>query len=110
MQEKSRYPKKKKYYKRLIEIKSRAKGWTVVELLSINKGGTITIKTIEGHVIKRKIDHIRWSPSKRLTREGGEKPTTKIKCFSKKVLRRKKKAQHKKNAKRNQKTKKTNGF
>jgi len=110
MQEKNRYTKKKKYYKRLIEIKSRAKGWTVVELLSVNKGGTITIKTIEGHVIKRKIDHIRWSPSKRLIREGGEKPTARVKCFSKKVLRRKKRAQRKKNVKRNQKPKKTNGL
>ena len=96
--------KKKKFYKKLIEIKSNKKGWTVVELLSVNKGGTVTIKTIDGHVIKRKINHIRWSPTRRLTKEGGEKPTTKMKCMSKKALRRKKRLQ-KKNSRRQQKTK-----
>ena len=86
------YPrKKKKIYKRLIEIKSNLKGWVVVELLSINKGGTITIKTIDGHVIKRKINKIRWTPSKRKEREAGIKPTVPLKTpLSKKGIRKKK--------------------
>jgi len=104
MVENKKYYKKKKFYKKLIEIKSSKKGWTVVELLSVNRGGTVTIKTIDGHVIKRKIDHIRWSPTKRLVREGGERLTTKIKCVSKKDLRRKKRLQ-KKNSRRQQKPK-----
>ena len=108
MSENRKYYKKKKFYKKFIEIKSNKKGWTVVELLSVNKGGTVTIKTIDGHTIKRKIDHIRWSPVKRLVKEGGEKPTAKVKCISKKDLRRKKRLQ-KKNARRQQKPK-TNGL
>ena len=104
MVEYKKYHKKKKFYKKLIEIKSCKKGWTVVELLSVNKGGTVTIKTIDGHIIKRKIDHIRWSPIKRIIKEGGEKPTTKIKCMTKKLLRKKKRLQ-KKNERKQQKPK-----
>ena len=104
MVEYKKYHKKKKFYKKLIEIKSCRKGWIVVELLSVNKGGTVTIKTIDGHVIKRKMDHIRWAPSKRLTKEGGEKPTAKIPCMTKKTLRRKKRLQ-KKNSRKQQRTK-----
>ena len=50
----------RKKYKRFIEIKTNRKGWTVVELISVNKGGTITFK-LKGQIIKRKLKHIRWS-------------------------------------------------
>lgn len=92
MEYKKKFYKKKKIYKRLIEIKSIRKGWVIVELLSINKGGTITIKTIDGHVIKRKWGkETRLAPARRREKECGEKPTTKLKTpLSKKGKRRQK--------------------
>lgn len=85
--------KKKKIYKRFAEIKSNRKGWVMVELLSINKGGTITIKTIDGHIIKRKWGkRMKLSPVKRIESVGGQKPTTNIKVLSKKKMRAKKRA------------------
>lgn len=43
----------------LIQIKNAKKRWITVELLSVNKGGTITIK-YKGNIIKRKAVKIRW--------------------------------------------------
>ena len=54
------YPKKfyKKPVKQFVEIKTNRLGWTEVELISVNKGGTITIK-LKDQLIKRKAKHIR---------------------------------------------------
>jgi len=93
---------KKKTYKRLIEIKTNKKGWFVVELLSINKGNTITIRIKDGQIIKRKATNIRWSVSKKRVKLQGKPPTSsmKLKAFkSKKRLRKSKQVRHKKSNK-----------
>ena len=56
----------KKISKRMVEIFSRKHGWTVVELLSVNGDGTITIKLSSGQVIKRKIKRVRWAIARRI--------------------------------------------
>ena len=54
----------------LIEIKTNKNGWIEVELLSVNKGGTITIK-YKGNIIKRKIKNVRWHVTERVVKEQG---------------------------------------
>lgn len=54
----------------IIEIKSRRNGWTKVKLLSINRGGTITI-LVSGNSVTRKIKNIRWGPVYKVAKEQG---------------------------------------
>lgn len=54
----------------IIEIKTKRQGWIQVKLLSINKGGTITI-LIKGNIVKRKIKHVRWGPTYKVAKEQG---------------------------------------
>lgn len=59
--------KKKKRKKRLIEIKTRRNKWQTVELLSINKGGSITVKSFSGEITYRnKRTGIHWGIIKRV--------------------------------------------
>lgn len=55
----------------IIEIKTRRQGWTRVKLLSINKGGTITI-LIKGNIVKRKIKNVRWGLTYKVAMESGK--------------------------------------
>lgn len=54
----------------LIEIKTRRQGWIRVKLLSINKGGTITV-LIKGNKVKRKIKHVRWGITYKIAKKQG---------------------------------------
>lgn len=65
---------KRKY--KLIEIKTNTKGWHEVELISINKGGTITIRLPSGEILIRKMVRIRFGRTKRvrnLLKEGNKR-------------------------------------
>jgi len=65
--------KKKKW---IVEIKTNRYGWYRVELLSINKGGTITVKLPSGEIVTKNTQHIHWGKTKRVvdtTRENGRK-------------------------------------
>ncbi len=58
--------KKRKRYKRIVEIKTNKCGWKKVELLSVNKGGTITFKDKDGNIVKRKMKRIRMGIVKKV--------------------------------------------
>lgn len=59
----------------LIQIKNAKKRWITVELISINKGGTITFK-YKGNVIKRKAEKIKWEVVDRVAKTQGFKVTS----------------------------------
>lgn len=57
--------KKKKKWKKLVEIKTNKKGWHVVELLKILKGGKVLLKLSSGETIRRHTRKLRWHINKK---------------------------------------------
>lgn len=58
--------KKKKKQKWIIEIKTGSRGWQRVHLLSLNKGGTMTVKFTSGEIVTKKIQHVHWGKTQRI--------------------------------------------
>lgn len=86
-------PRKWKKRYKLIEIKTNTKGWHEVELMSVNKGGTITIRLpISEEIVTRKMTHVRWGRSKKIRNllKGGNKRSLKYLKTKKKRRRGKK--------------------
>jgi len=54
----------------IIEVKTRRQGWVRAKLLSINKGGTVTI-LISGNKVNRKIKKIRWGETEKVAKAQG---------------------------------------
>jgi hypothetical protein len=59
--------KKKKKYKRLIQIKTNTSGWKTVELIKFLRGNRMLIRLPTGEIIRRKNKNVRLSIVKKYT-------------------------------------------
>lgn len=60
----------KKKYLRIIQIKSRKKGWRNVEFVGINNSGKLILRSSNGEIFTRKQARTRWFGNYKLYKIG----------------------------------------